>query len=333
MRSGILPEESYAAISVAGSVQVKRIPAIGLALEVKAISWALREASRSGPGPVELGVPQLFHDQVVGSAPVVPGDERILQNVRQMLLHNPVEVFVADPDPALCALVASQPLFENGWTLAEDDAQWVAEHGATVVFTDGSCSPRMLGAWAWYVDAERFASGPVETVASPLTAERRAVYEALTAVPGPVLVLCDHESVMDSFDAVLDAMSVPDPLTGLVRTMPVRVSHVKGHADCLGNLRADRLASRALSARSAELEADPDLGILHDATVAEVTDRLWDRQEARRIQARWCATRRRELISERYPLFDSMSQPDRKRLGGEVHLQALREYAQLQQLV
>lgn len=328
VRSGILLEDSLVVLDVAGEVTVKKIRAEGLNLEARALAWAIRAASAAGLCDVQVPISPSLHALASSQVEVSEADGP-LWNLRQILRHSPFEVVVAEPDERLVELARSQPLLSGSWELDPDDAAWAEAHGATVVFTDGSSTANRVGAWAWYVDESLYAAGPVEHVATGLTAERRAVAEALAAIPGPVLVLSDHERVMESFDAFLDALSIPDPIDALERSAPVRVSHVKGHADCVQNLRADRLAHRAVTERLAELEVDVDLAILHEAAAAEVTARLSERQEFRRARERWCKVRRRELITERHPDWDSLSKAERKLLGNEIHVQATGEYNQL----
>jgi ribonuclease HI/uncharacterized phage-like protein YoqJ len=69
----------------------------------------------------------------------------------------------------------------------------------TVVYTDGACSGNPgPGGWAWAVPGGPFRSG-----AEPRTTNQRmevkAAYEALTALPGPVVVMSDSTYVVNCF--------------------------------------------------------------------------------------------------------------------------------------
>ena len=80
----------------------------------------------------------------------------------------------------------------QAWQLPEEDAKWVEENNATVIYTDGACiSSTGFSAWAWYINEELHGSGTVAPTSSSY-AERRAALEALTANPGPV----DRKSVV-----------------------------------------------------------------------------------------------------------------------------------------
>jgi ribonuclease HI len=75
----------------------------------------------------------------------------------------------------------------------------VAPPGALSVFTDGACSGNPgPGGWAWAVDRERFASGS-EQVSTNQRMEIRAVLEAVTALPRPLLVVSDSTYVVNCF--------------------------------------------------------------------------------------------------------------------------------------
>ena len=70
---------------------------------------------------------------------------------------------------------------------------------ALSVFTDGACSGNPgPGGWAWAVDRERFASG-AEAVTTNQRMEVRAVLEAVTALPAPLLVVSDSTYVVNCF--------------------------------------------------------------------------------------------------------------------------------------
>src|SRR4051812_46024363 len=75
----------------------------------------------------------------------------------------------------------------------------IASPDAVSVFTDGACSgnPGPAG-WAWAVDHEIFASGS-EDVSTNQRMEIRAALEAVTALPGPLLVVSDSTYVVNCF--------------------------------------------------------------------------------------------------------------------------------------
>jgi ribonuclease HI len=67
------------------------------------------------------------------------------------------------------------------------------------VFTDGACSGNPgPGGWAWAVDRATYASG-VESVSTNQRMEIRAVLEAVTALPAPLLVVSDSTYVVNCF--------------------------------------------------------------------------------------------------------------------------------------
>ena len=75
----------------------------------------------------------------------------------------------------------------------------LAPPDAVSVYTDGACSGNPgPGGWAWAVDREQYASG-----AEPLTTnqrmEIRAVLEAVTTLPTPLLVVSDSTYVVNCF--------------------------------------------------------------------------------------------------------------------------------------
>ncbi len=74
-----------------------------------------------------------------------------------------------------------------------------APPGALSVYTDGACSGNPgPGGWAWAVDQERFASG-AEPVTTNQRMEVRAVLEAVTELPAPLLVVSDSTYVVNCF--------------------------------------------------------------------------------------------------------------------------------------
>lgn len=78
-------------------------------------------------------------------------------------------------------------------------APMAAPDGATVVYTDGACSGNPgPGGWAWAIDRDRFASGS-ERPSTNQRMEIRAALEAVTALPGPLLVVSDSTYVVNCF--------------------------------------------------------------------------------------------------------------------------------------
>ncbi|WP_374971322.1 ribonuclease H [Terrabacter sp. BE26] len=75
----------------------------------------------------------------------------------------------------------------------------VAPEGATFVYTDGACSGNPgPGGWAWAIDRDRFASGS-ERPSTNQRMEIRAALEAVTALPGPLVVVSDSTYVVNCF--------------------------------------------------------------------------------------------------------------------------------------
>jgi ribonuclease HI len=75
----------------------------------------------------------------------------------------------------------------------------LAPPGALSVFTDGACSGNPgPGGWAWAVDRTTYASG-FEAVSTNQRMEIRAALEAVTALPGPLLVVSDSTYVVNCF--------------------------------------------------------------------------------------------------------------------------------------
>ena len=78
-------------------------------------------------------------------------------------------------------------------------APMVAPEGATFVYTDGACSGNPgPGGWAWAIDRDRFASGS-ERPSTNQRMEVRAALEAVTALPGPLVVVSDSTYVVNCF--------------------------------------------------------------------------------------------------------------------------------------
>jgi ribonuclease HI len=75
----------------------------------------------------------------------------------------------------------------------------VAPSGAVSVFTDGACSGNPgPGGWAWAVDQTTYASGG-EALSTNQRMEVQAALEAVTALPGPLLVVSDSTYVVNCF--------------------------------------------------------------------------------------------------------------------------------------
>jgi ribonuclease HI len=75
----------------------------------------------------------------------------------------------------------------------------VAPTDAVSVFTDGACSGNPgPGGWAWAVDTSTYASGG-ETQSTNQRMEVQAALEAVTALPGPLLVVSDSTYVVNCF--------------------------------------------------------------------------------------------------------------------------------------
>jgi ribonuclease HI len=74
-----------------------------------------------------------------------------------------------------------------------------AHPDAVSVFTDGACSGNPgPGGWAWALDRTTYASGS-EAVSTNQRMEIRAALEAVTALPGPLLVVSDSTYVVNCF--------------------------------------------------------------------------------------------------------------------------------------
>jgi ribonuclease HI len=75
----------------------------------------------------------------------------------------------------------------------------VAPPGALSVYTDGACSGNPgPGGWAWAVDQQTYASGG-DRVTTNQRMEVRAVLEAVTTLPAPLLVVSDSTYVVNCF--------------------------------------------------------------------------------------------------------------------------------------
>jgi ribonuclease HI len=74
-----------------------------------------------------------------------------------------------------------------------------APPGALAVYTDGACSGNPgPGGWAWAVDSTTYASGS-ERATTNQRMEIRAVLEAVTSLPAPLLVVSDSTYVVNCF--------------------------------------------------------------------------------------------------------------------------------------
>jgi ribonuclease HI len=74
-----------------------------------------------------------------------------------------------------------------------------APPGALSVYTDGACSGNPgPGGWAWAVDQKTYASGS-DRVTTNQRMEVRAVLEAVTTLPAPLLVVSDSTYVVNCF--------------------------------------------------------------------------------------------------------------------------------------
>jgi ribonuclease HI len=74
-----------------------------------------------------------------------------------------------------------------------------APTGALSVYTDGACSGNPgPGGWAWAVDRATYAAG-AEGCATNQRMEIRAVLEAVTTLPAPLLVVSDSTYVVNCF--------------------------------------------------------------------------------------------------------------------------------------
>lgn len=71
--------------------------------------------------------------------------------------------------------------------------------GTTTVYTDGACSGNPgPGGWAWAVPDGQWANGPAAHTTNQRM-EIQAALEAVTALPGPVMVVSDSTYVVNCF--------------------------------------------------------------------------------------------------------------------------------------
>ena len=74
-----------------------------------------------------------------------------------------------------------------------------AAEGALEVWTDGACSGNPgPGGWAWAVSLDEYASGH-EAASTNQRMEIRAALEAVSSLPGPLLVVSDSTYVVNCF--------------------------------------------------------------------------------------------------------------------------------------
>lgn len=328
-RSDILVKDSLFAIDVNGETILQPCRAEGLVLEGAACVQAILEARSQNLAGFRLEVTPELLERI--QSPWMDRDEtrsdRIYHNIRRLLETSTCDVVAAPVDPDLQLLLSHQPAGEeSNWELDPQDAQWVEENNATIVYTDGSCHSSLVGAWAWYIDENRHAAGPLEHAATSFTTERRALREAIEANPGPLLILSDCATVSYGVDGALAALSMRDPVWHLLQTSRVRLAHVKGHATCRGNLRADRLARMALARRLQELDDNPLMLQKHQENAALVSHRLERRQKERQTRIEWFATRRQELIRELHPTWKTMNMSEREVAGRAIYAQCTREF-------
>ena len=139
----------------------------------------------------------------------------------------------------------------------------VAPPDATSVYTDGACSGNPgPGGWAWAVDRSTYASGG-ERASTNQRMEVRAVLEAVTALPAPLLVVSDSTYVVNCFrdrwyvkweangwrNAKKQPVANADlwrPLVELVQAGDVTFRWVKGHSGDRLNDLVDQLAVAAI---------------------------------------------------------------------------------------
>lgn len=326
-----LEVDSHCIPGAPAGVEVTRASGHDLSLEALGLITALKAADRvSTRATVELS-PRLDKALVAAHAGrSFASAGTMLTNALEVLATRHHDLQVVPTSPMLSSLLeqrAGTDAVHERFALRPRERAWVERHGATVVYTDGSADgSRGIGAWSWFVDEELFDSGPVEHLASALTAERRAVREALTFLEGPVLVVSDCETVLTGRDVLTATMGHEVPLEPLMSGRPVRVVHTRGHADCPGNVVADHLAHSAFYARTAELDADPFLDAALRAEVAEASRRLASYRAFRAFQDAWCRTRRGEVIDELYPQWSSMPRAARRAAGVGVADQVRSEF-------
>lgn len=216
--------------------------------------------------------------------------------VRSALVLSPDQEALLDSAVEKLSLAeGEQAVRVASWALPAEDAAWVAEHGATVVYTDGSClADTGFASWAWWAEDGRSASGTVAAVSSSYV-ERRAALEALRAVSGPVLLVSDFTDLVSRPSARVlsryEACALKS-LRRVVESRQVRFLTVKGHDVCPGNIAADALAGRTLSSAWAKVSGVPGL---QDRLVA-----LSEVRKATLKRERHLAAERRRVHELRY---------------------------------
>jgi ribonuclease HI len=142
-------------------------------------------------------------------------------------------------------------------------ASMTAPTGAVSVFTDGACAGNPgPGGWAWAIDRTTYGSGS-ERVSTNQRMEIQAALEAVTRLPGPLLVVSDSTYVVNCFrdrwwEGWLDRgwlTSAKKPVANrdlwepLIRTVvergDVAFNWVKGHSGHEMNDFVDHLAVEA----------------------------------------------------------------------------------------
>lgn len=251
-------------------ISVKKIRAQGIALEIAGLMHVLNEVSASSrtPSPITISV----SDQVIDTysdfkAGIVKlGTAKVLFGLRTLLEARDITMVprVNEAPELEEALLNHAPrvLNDENWSLSPEEALWVKENNATIVYADGSAQTTFYaGAWAWYVDETTHDSGYLPHVASSVTAERAAIAEAVRSLPGHLLIVTDHKGKMelDTRDVILQATNHSDPFEGIGNDLSrVKISTVKGHTNCIGNLTVDQMANLALDAYFCEVFSDPD---------------------------------------------------------------------------
>jgi ribonuclease HI len=146
--------------------------------------------------------------------------------------------------------------------MGTQDATLRPTQAATMVYTDGACSPNPgPGGWAWAVPLGRYASG-----AAPRTTNQRmeitAVLEAVTALEGPLKVVSDSRYVINCFrdrwweawlrKRWINSQRKPianrdlwEPLIELVQPRAIAFRWVKAHSGDPVNELVDQLAVEA----------------------------------------------------------------------------------------
>ena len=228
--------------------------------------------------------------------------------------------------------------------LNPDDLTWAETHGATIVYTDGSAATESyLGAWAWYTlpvhgsaaepGIARSASGPVPHLATSHIAERHAVVEALSAIPGPVLVVADNWEIDSaSSDAYLAAQGIEDLFPETVATRraagELRFAWTKGHDDCLGNIAADRLAFTAMDRLRTDVAATAASRHAHQARVDALRDATAEHRATQREFQEMFSARARAIVAAEHPGWSTYSQVERTHIGREITLRVRAELAE-----